>query len=179
MMLLLAAAAASGEDIHDIRGPLALPGLPAWLPWAAVALVAGLLLWAARRLWRRRKPPTLSPRERALQQLSAAGSDLDGQHPDLFAQRVSHALREYIEARFQLPATQRTSEEFLSELLARPERAPQLSAQRAELALVLERCDYAKFAGRSLHGEAMRALRAAALQFIEAAESAVPSRGVP
>ncbi|HEY2736665.1 MAG TPA: DUF4381 family protein [Polyangiales bacterium] len=167
--LLLSAAA---DDIRDIRGPIPIPVAVPWpLYFGALALLS-LAVWIAVRIWRRRRARPPTPYERARAQLMAAEVDPEAQRPDVFAERVSGAVREYIEARFQLPATHRTSEEFLSDLLVRDGLAPQLAEQRPTLTAFLHTCDFAKFAGRSLHGESMRALRAAALQFIDAAEAA-------
>ena len=101
---------------------------------------------------------------------SAADASLDKQAPDEFAEQVSGALRRYIEARFALPVTQRTSEEFLTDLLTRADISPLLAAKRPELGHFLEICDLAKFAARSLHQETMRALISSARSFIDAAE---------
>jgi hypothetical protein len=170
--LLLGVGPAAGEDIRDIRGPIAFaPGSP-WPLYIGAAALLGLAIWFGFQLWRRRRARPASPYERARAQLLAAVPDPQTQPADLFAERVSGAVREYVEARFELPATHRTSEEFLSDLLVREGLAPQLVEQRPTLAAFLHTCDFAKFAGRTLHGEAMRSLRAAALQFIDAAEAA-------
>jgi hypothetical protein len=165
---VLARAVSATDDIRDIRGPIALPQWWPWLMYVGVALAlcaCGWLLWRA---LRRRKQRPLTPYARARQQLMAADPLQSSSPPDVFAERVSLAVREYVEARFELPATHRTSEEFLSDLLGSDSLAP----QRPLLSGFLQTCDLAKFAGRTLQREAMHELHAAALHFIEAVETA-------
>lgn len=167
-------AAAATADIRDIRGPIHLPAPTPWLLYAACALAAPLLLWTGLRLsrWLRARTKTPSAYELARARLAAADATLDQQKPDAFAEQVSAAVRQYIESRFALPATHRTSEEFLSDLLTRPDISPVLASRRPELSSFLETCDLAKFAARSLHRETMHALSAAAQRFLDAAEQA-------
>lgn len=180
LLLSAASAAANVPDIRDIRGPINLPEPTPWLVYLAGGLAALLLLWAAFRLTRRwrARVSKQSAYQLAKARLEAAHASLDQKvedsqpAPDAFAEQVSGAVRQYIEARFALPVTQRTSEEFLSELLTRADVSPLLASKRPELSHFLETCDLAKFAARSLQRETMRALSAAALRFIEAAEHA-------
>lgn len=164
--------AAAAADIRDIRGPIQLSEQTPWLMYALLAMATPLLLWAVRWLQRklRARSKVLSPYELAKARLNAADAQLDQQRPAEFAEQVSGALRHYIEARFALPVTHRTSEEFLSELLTRADVSPLLAAKRPELGQFLEICDLAKFAARSLRRETMQALSAAARRFIDAAE---------
>jgi hypothetical protein len=170
--LLLSAAVAAANDIRDIRGPIPIPVSVPWALYLGAIALLSLAVWAGVRVWRRRRARPPTPHERARAQLMAAEADPELQPPDVFAERVSGAVREYVEARFRLPATHQTSEEFLADLLVRDGLAPQLAEQRPTLTAFLHTCDFAKFAGRSLHRESMRALRAAALQFIDAADAA-------
>ena len=173
-------AAAAAADIRDIRGPIHLPDQAPWLAYALCVLAAPLIWWAARSLVKRLRAAekVLSPYELAKARLAEADANLDRQKPDDFAEQVSGAVRHYVEARFALPVTHRTSEEFLSELLTRNDVSPLLAAKRSELSHFLETCDLAKFAARSLHRDAMQALSAAARRFIDAAEQAPPAGAV-
>lgn len=167
-------AAAAAADIRDIRGPISVPPQTPWLVYALCVLAAPLLWWALRRsshwLRARRRVPTAY--ELAKARLASADAHMEQQKPDAFAEQVSNAVRHYVEARFELPVTHRTSEEFLSELLAREDVSPVLLSKRGELSEFLETCDLAKFAARSLQRETMRALSSAARRFIDAAETA-------
>lgn len=167
-MNVLALAVSAADDIRDIRGPIALPEWRPWLSYAGLVLGLCACAWLVRRAFRARRQRPLTPYARAKQQLMAADPRSATSPPDVFAERVSLAVREYVEARFELPATHRTSEEFLSDLLGSESLAP----QRPLLSGFLQTCDLAKFAGRTLQHEAMHELHAAALQFIEAVETA-------
>ena len=171
-MSILLDAAAAATDIRDIHGPIHMPGPTPWLLYAACVLAAPLLGWAARAIARRlrARARVLTPYELAKDRLAAADASLDQQRPDEFAEEVSGAVRQYVERRFAVRATQRTSEEFLAELLTRADVAPLLAAKRPELSHFLETCDLAKYAARSLHRETMQALSLAARRFIDAAE---------
>jgi hypothetical protein len=167
-MSVLGLAVTAANDIRDIRGPIAVPQWRPWLLYVGLAVALCACVWLLRRALRRRQPQPLTPYARARQQLMAADPRQSASAADVFAERVSLAVREYVEARFALPAAHRTSEEFLSDLLASDALAP----QRALLSSFLQTCDLAKFAGRTLQREAMNELHAAALQFIEAVEAA-------
>lgn len=167
-------AAAAAADIRDIRGPISLPAPTPWLWYAIAAVVASLALWGAIatiKLWHRQRVPAQSPYEAALSRIRAADAQREQQPPDVYAEQVSAAVRQYIEARFALPAAHRTSDEFLASLLAQNEATRPLAAHRSLLSEFLNTCDLAKFAARSLQDETKRALSAAAVRFIETTES--------
>ncbi len=134
------------QDILDIKGPLALP--PLWWPWllaALLLLLAGFLAWW---LWRRRRPrplpPPPAPHETALRALEALEREPGLADRDFYYQ-LSALLRGYLEARFQLPALEMTTEELVPRLeaLAIP------TASRLETARLLRRADPVKYAGRA------------------------------
>jgi hypothetical protein len=154
------------EDIRDIRAPP--PAAPAWV-WPAL-VAAGLAAAAATflgwRAWRRRRERALTPLARALAELSAARALMQPASADQFSVTVSGIVRRYIEQRFAVRATQRTSEEFLREILAAPEHA--LASHRAQLAEFLQQCDLAKFSGQPLTPQNLEAIHTSAGDFVRA-----------
>jgi hypothetical protein len=136
-------------ELKEIAPPVELPGAARWLSVVAGAALAGVGYAAygllKRRRFRSRRQGTAAPHERALRELSSLmAEDLIGQgQAKLFYLRVSSILRRYIEERFGLRAPERTTEEFLAELEARPELAPR---QKELLKRFLEHCDMVKFA---------------------------------
>lgn len=168
------ALAGAANDIRDIRGPKPVPG--PWWPAALVALVAALAVaLGAYALWRRRRraprPRSLSLSEQTLQRLEGTRSLM---HPDSareFGIAVSEVIRHYIEVRFEVLATLRTTEEFLQALLQNSNEA--LVRHRPLLAQFLQQCDVVKFAGASLEVSGMEHLLQSGRRFV--LESSGPS----
>ena len=154
-----------GEDIRDIRGPKYL--LP---PWLLPAILAGAVLLAlgAYGLWRwlrrRRLPRALLPFEIALQRLEEMRALMQPAAAREFSIAVSDVVRRYIEERFGVTATHRTTEEFLHDLLD-SSHAP-LARHRALLGEFLQQCDLVKFAGMSLTRGNMESLHHSARAFV-------------
>jgi hypothetical protein len=165
--LVLASAPAladSAEDIRDIRGPKTLPG-----SWIASAAIAGLLLaLCAYAVWRRRhrmasvRTRTLS--EKTLERLERTRPLMRPATAREFGIAASEAIRDYIEERFDVVATQRTTEEFLQTLLQSSNET--LARHRALLAEFLHQCDFVKFAGASLAVADMESLLRSARGFV-------------
>jgi hypothetical protein len=159
------APSAASEDIRDIRGPRP-PQLP--LPWpvlaAGVAVLAGAAYGVYR--WRRRRKPIapLLPHELALQRLEALRAQMPALGTTAFAVAASDIIRTYIEVRFGVTVTRRTTDEFLQDLLASPDSA--LSQHRPLLNEFLRRCDYAKFAGSSVALESVEGMYRGAQTFV-------------
>ena len=65
-----------------------------------------------------------------------------------FGIEASETIREYIEQRFGIVATQRTTEEFMQSVLAGANSS--LAQHRELLSQFLQQCDLVKFAGDSL-----------------------------
>jgi hypothetical protein len=159
------AASAASEDIRDIRGPRP-PQLP--LPWpvwvAATAALAGAA-YGLYRWQRRRKPVTLlMPHELALQRLEALRAQMPTLGTTAFAVAASDIIRTYIEVRFGVAVTRRTTDEFLADLSASPDSA--LKMHRPLLNEFLRRCDYAKFGGASVAQESVEGMYRGAQTFI-------------
>jgi hypothetical protein len=159
--------ASSPEDIRDIRGPQLV--VPAWLLPALLAGGTALALGAYgvwRRQRRRRPAQTPSPFEVALQRLEGIRALMQPESAREFCTAVSDIVRSYIEQRFDLTATHRTTEEFLRDLREFPHAA--LARHRALLSEFLHQCDLVKFAGMSLTLQNMESLRHSACDFVRA-----------
>lgn len=159
------ALAETAEDIRDIRGPKFI-----FPPWVLPAVVAGTVLLALggygiwRWLRRRRRPRVLLPFEVALQRLEEMRALMQPEHAREFSIAVSDVVRRYIEERFAVTATHRTTEEFLHDLLE-SSHAP-LARHRALLSEFLQACDLVKFAGMSLTLQNMESLHHSARAFV-------------
>jgi hypothetical protein len=157
--------AQSAEDIRDIRGPKAAPG-----SWVMPAALAGALLVAlcAYGVWRWRHrtelPRTLTLSEQTLERLESTRPLMRPATAREFGIAASEAIRDYIEKRFDVVATQRTTEEFLQTLLQSSNAA--LARHRALLAEFLQQCDFVKFAGASLAVADMESLLRSARDFV-------------
>jgi HAMP domain-containing protein len=163
----------SAEDIRDIRGPKAVPGswlLPAALAAALVLALCAYAVWRRRHRTARPRTPTLS--EQALQRLESTRPLMRPATAREFGIAASEAIRDYIEKRFDVVATQQTTEEFLQTLLQSSNEA--LARHRALLAEFLQQCDFVKFAGASLAVNDMESLFRSARGFVlETAEPPV------
>jgi len=156
------------EDIRDIRGPKSVLVQswqePAVLAGAAIIIVAlcSYVLW--RRRARRAAPRRLTLSEEALERLEKARPLMRPESAREFGIAVSEVIRSYIERRFNVVATQRTTEEFLQTLLQSSNEA--LSRHRALLSEFLQQCDFIKFAGASLAITDLEALFQSARSFV-------------
>lgn len=160
-------------DIRDIRAPYHIPAdwrVPALIAVAAVLVLA--LAWWGWRMFRARRPP-LTLLQRTLQQLEATRGLMEAGDARAFSAAVSDVVRSYIEARFQVRATQRTTAEFLSDCLTQVGSA--LQAHESALAEFLKFCDLAKFARWPLDGEQMQGMLASARHFVETTAAPAPA----
>lgn len=169
-----AAGAVSTNDIRDIVPPVVIRSGWTWLGWVLLGVVlAAAAFWLCRQ-WRRRRaleavPPPIPPHVRARQRLQEALAWLD--QPREFCIRVSDALRQYLEERFDFHAPERTTEEFLVEL---KDSALLLPDQKSSLGDFLTRCDLVKFARYEPAQPELRDLHAAALRLVEETEPIEP-----
>jgi hypothetical protein len=167
LLLVTTASAQAADDIRDIRGPKAVvPGLrsvPAVLAVVVVvALCVGYVLW--RRRHREARPRTLTLSEQTLERLEATRPLMIPATAREFGIAASEVIRSYIEKRFEVVATQRTTEEFLQALLQSSNEA--LARHRSLLGEFLQQCDFVKFAGASLAVTDMESLFQSARGFV-------------
>jgi hypothetical protein len=160
-----AASAAPVEDIRDIRGPKSMLADAPLLPVVVGVL---LLLIAAYGAWRwqrhQRRARILLPFEIALQELDRARGMMQPAIGRQFGGRVSDIVRHYIETQFKVTVTQRTTEEFLQDLMSSSSSA--LAQQRPLLAEFLQQSDLIKFAGDSLSLQSLESLLQSARRLV-------------
>jgi hypothetical protein len=164
---------AAAPDIRDIRAPYLIPAdwrVPALVAAAVVVLLA--LLWWGWRTVKSRQPP-LTLLQRTLQQLEATRALMAAGDARAFAAAVSDVVRAYVEVRFNVRATQRTTAEFLRDCLGQVGSA--LQAHEQALGEFLRFCDLAKFARWSLDGPEMQGMLASARHFVETTAAPVPT----
>jgi hypothetical protein len=157
--------AETAEDIRDIRGLKAMPGswvVPAVVAAAIVVALCAYVVWSRHHRAIPRRTPTLS--ERTLQRLDDTRALMRPETARAFGIAASELIRDYIEKRFDVVATQRTTEEFLQALLQNSNEA--LARHRSLLAEFLQQCDFVKFAGDSLAVTDMEALFSSARRFV-------------
>jgi Domain of unknown function (DUF4381) len=158
-------AAPVAEDIRDIRGPKY--DVPEWLLPALIIGAAVLIALGSYGLWRRRRnraARVLLPYEIALQRLEAIGALMQPARAREFSTAASDIVRLYIEQRFSVTVTRRTTEEFLRDLLESADAA--LAQHQGLLGEFLHQCDFVKFAALSLTAQNMESLRQSARAFV-------------
>jgi hypothetical protein len=135
------------DDIRDIRGPIHLPERwPFVLGGAATLVLLGVLYaWLRRR--DRSEERELPPCELALSRLEIARFLLQDEKPFPFFFTLADTLREYLQARFAIPASSLTTEEVLR-ALKKPGSA--LGLDETLVKDTLNVCDLAKFAHRTV-----------------------------
>jgi hypothetical protein len=153
------------EDIRDIRGPKAVAGawpLPAIIVGALLLAVTGFAIWYWRGRSKRVRALTLT--EETLQRLETIRPLMQPASAREFGIAASEVVRTYVERRFDVVATQRTTEEFLQSLLEDTHAA--LVGHRPLLGDFLQQCDFVKFAGVSLTSPDMESLFQSARKFV-------------
>lgn len=165
-------AAPSGE--LELAGAIALAKPPPW-GWIAlgagfVFVAAGLAVWLARR--RRAPVPTLRERmEEALRQLRA-GLASGGIAPEQGYIRLTDLVRGYLEERYGIPVSTRTTPEFLAE--ANGPDSPLPKAERPFLREFLEAADKVKFAALTPDAELLDGAVNSAAGLVAATSPAEP-----
>jgi hypothetical protein len=163
----VASAASAEEDIRDIRGPKVVLA-ESWLMPAVLVGAVVVVALVAYAVWRRRHRPavrrSLTLSEQALERLEQTRPLMRPDSAREFGIAASEVIRNYIERRFEVVASQRTTEEFLQTLLQSSNEA--LARHRPLLAEFLQQCDFVKFAGASLAVADMEALFQSARGFV-------------
>jgi hypothetical protein len=162
-------------DLKELRGdvlpPEQLPPVPPWPRWPLGVALAVLLATLALTGWnwlrrRRKQVPSQTPHEWALAELARIASlglptagEINGYHTFL-----SDTLRRYLELRFHLPASRRTTAEFLDAVRS----TEHLNAeQQTLLGDFLKRCDLAKFARAAVSEDECRTTATLARTLVE------------
>jgi hypothetical protein len=164
-LLPAAAFAEAAQDIRDIRGPKSVSGFSLLTTVLAAVIIVGLCTYV---VWRRRhrgiKHRTLTLSELTLERLDSIRPLMLPETARAFGIAASELIRDYIEKRFEVVATQRTTEEFLQTLLQNSNET--LLRHRPLLAEFLQQCDLVKFAGDSLAVTDMESLFQSARRFV-------------
>jgi Domain of unknown function (DUF4381) len=155
------------EDIRDIRGPKTDLNSPSVIVPALIG--AAILIALCVYIFRRRRgggtpARQLSLLEQTLQSLDQTRPLMNPATAREFGNVTSEVVRNYIEKRFNVVATQRTTEEFLASLLQGSNDT--LARHRPLLAEFLQQSDYLKFAGTSLAAADLEALFNSARGFV-------------
>jgi hypothetical protein len=164
LLAQIALAAPAEEDIRDIRGPKYV--LPDWVLPAAIlgSLVIVAAVYGIWRWRRNRRAAPLLPFEIALRRLDDIRTLMRPAQAREFSTAASDIVRWYIEQRFDVTATRRTTEEFLHDLLQNSNAS--LARHQGLLGDFLYQCDFVKFAAQSLTVQNMEALRQSARAFV-------------
>jgi hypothetical protein len=175
----VAVAAFDSSKLRDITGIERSAAPPAGAAWRLVAAVVAVILaalalttWGVRRLQSRERPP-VSLERRAFEELDALErlKRSPGHTVQMYHTAISDIVRRYLQGRLEIPATQRTTEEFFETVRAGETLTPE---QREILGLFLGRCDRVKFAPEEVPMSECESTRGLAERFIES-ESLPPS----
>lgn len=184
MIPLLAQANGSGE-LADIRDPVTFYS---WMLFAGLALVALAVLlfvvWWVRRRARRASivvvPPPIAPAVWARSEFDRIAAESSRLDDKAFTSGVSDILRAYLERAFEVPAPERTTEEFLQLIGDHPVFQGRLNEA---LDTFLRRSDLVKFARQSIDASQRAPMLDEARQVVEEAEElrrpAAPVPGAP
>jgi hypothetical protein len=167
------------DGLRDITGIEESPPAPghSWLPFGlglAVVLTASLLLAG----WKYYRSSFGETKETAGSWALAEMRRIDGFHlPDSgqierFHRLYAEVIRQYLEKRFQLRASQQTTPEFLQTMGDSPLLSP---LQREILQECFERCDLAKFAKVQFPQDECKALSQSAHSFVMQTSSDEPN----
>jgi len=153
-------------DIRDIRGPIHIPDPHLWLFYALGGILLMLLTWAIWKWFNKRKARRSKEAfEIAFEELEKAKALMTPEMAEKFSVMVSKAIRTYIEKRFRMRATRKTTREFMAQVTA--ESAGELNLHGEPLRKFLGHCDLAKFARKTFSHEQMKKMHRSAWQFVD------------
>lgn len=176
----LAPPGAPGQTtLHDIRGPVPLPEIPALLFWFLPALVLLMLaaLFFHHRKGRKKEAPPPLAHEIALAELERLRSLMNEGQALRYADQLALLLRRYLEARFHIPSTRQTTREFLSDLGRKSSSGNNLDQHHERLRHCLEQCDLSKFAHFAPDRQNLVSMEQAVRDFIMATGQPRPEPG--
>ena len=153
-------------DIRDIRGPIHIPDPRLWLFYTLGGILLLLLAWAAWKWFSKRQlHRSKEAFEIAFEELEKAKALIAPEMAERFSVMVSRTIRTYIETRFQMTATRKTTHEFISQMTA--ESSSELNQHHEPLRKFLGHCDLAKFARQTFSKDQMRKMHRSAWRFVE------------
>ncbi|MBT3258288.1 MAG: DUF4381 family protein [Deltaproteobacteria bacterium] len=153
-------------DIRDIRGPIHIPDPRLWLFYTLGGILLLLLAWMVWRWFNKRKlHRSREAFEIAFEELEKAKTLMKPEMAEGFSVMVSRTIRTYIETRFRMRATRKTTREFMAQMAT--ESGSELNLQRKPLREFLCYCDLAKFARQTLSHEQMKKMHQSAWQFVD------------
>lgn len=158
------------DDIRDIHNLVKIP-----YPWLPYVIILGsviafhlilffLFKWLKNRKIKKEEAKQLTPYDQALKDLKNTRFLMDAGQDKAFSIAVSNVLRNYLEGQFAMPAPERTTEEFLTEISGHDLIKESLEEL---LSGFLRLCDLVKFADQPLGSGQMKELYDKAENFIE------------
>lgn len=153
-------------DIRDIRGPIHIPDPRLWLFYVLGGILLLLLAWM---IWKwlnkRQSHRSKEAFEIAFEELEKAKTLMSPEMAERFSVMVSRTIRTYIEKRFRMRATRKTTREFMAQMATEP--VSELNLQSKPLREFLCHCDLAKFARQTFSHEQMKKMHLSAWQFVD------------
>jgi hypothetical protein len=154
-------------DIRDIRGPIHIPDPRLWFLYALGGILLLFLAWAAWKWFGRRQAlGAKAAFEIAFEELEKAKALMMPEKAEVFSVMVSDTIRTYIEKRFHMRATRKTTHEFITQVAI--DSASELGRHSEALQDFLLHCDLAKFARQTFSREQMKKMHQSAWRFVEA-----------
>ena len=153
-------------DIRDIRGPIHIPDPRLWIFYVLGGVLLLLLAWMVWKWFNKRKlHHSKEAFEIAFEELEKAKTLMSPEMAERFSVMVSRTIRTYIENRFRMRATRKTTREFMAQMATEP--VNELNLQRKPLREFLCHCDLAKFARQTFSHEQMKKMHQSAWHFVD------------
>ena len=153
-------------DIRDIRGPIHIPDPRLWIFYVLGGVLLLLLAWMVWKWFNKRKlHHSKEAFEIAFEELEKAKTLMSPEMAERFSVMVSRTIRTYIENRFRMRATRKTTREFMAQMAKEP--VSELNLQSKPLREFLCHCDLAKFARQTFSHEQMKKMHQSAWHFVD------------